>query len=52
MKTETYASILAKRLAQSVKNSGLFRLVFPSRRLVPVPVARRTPEMRCRHSRF
>jgi hypothetical protein len=52
MKTETYAGILAKKLVQWVKNSQVVRLMFPSRRLVPVPVARRTPEIRRRHSRF
>jgi hypothetical protein len=52
MKTEIYAGILAKKLVNFVSNSSVWQWMFPSRRLVPVPIARWTSEVRRRHSRI
>ncbi|HXD01593.1 MAG TPA: hypothetical protein VN048_19815 [Verrucomicrobiae bacterium] len=53
MKIETSGSILAARLAEALKTSALMRLLFPRVRLAPVPIARRSLDLRRRpRSRF
>jgi hypothetical protein len=48
MKIEVNGFVLAQKAIQAIKGSAFFRWLFPAQQLVPVPIARRTVEVRRR----